>query len=545
MSPAPFDFKAPDYVSVFAERMRRLAWIREDPDTRLPPLKAWYRDHPADFIEDWGVTFDPRNADIGLPSTIPFKLFPKQREWVEWVMERWQSREPGITEKSRDCGISWLAVGLSATICLFRDGVSIGFGSRKEEYVDKLGDPKSLFFKLRMFLSGLPPEFLGGWNVKTDAPHMRIMFPGTGSNITGEAGDNIGRGDRKTIYFVDESAHLERPLLVDASLSATTNCRIDMSSVNGRGNPFEIKRHGGKIPVFIFDWRDDPRKDQAWYDKKADELDPVTLAQEVDRDYSASAEGVLIPSAWVQAAVDAHLKLGIAPSGARRGALDVADEGKDLNAYSGVDGWLLELIEEWSGKGDDIYGTVLRAFALTEQLGYPGFKYDADGLGVGVRGDSRIINAGRATEGRPILDVQPFKGSLTGEGMFEADKPVDGLPPGSDGKPIKNKDYFANEKAKAWWGLRRRFQATFRAVTASAPYNPDDLISISSKIPMLTKLSGELSQPTYSLNNAGKIMVDKAPEGGKSPNLADSVMIAYSRTARAPMRINPEAVKTI
>jgi hypothetical protein len=33
------------------------------------------------------------------------------------------------------------------------------------------------------------------------------------------------------------------------------------------------------------------------------------LAQEVDIDYAASVEGVLIPSAWVQAAVDAHIKL--------------------------------------------------------------------------------------------------------------------------------------------------------------------------------------------------------------------------------------------
>ncbi len=37
----------------------------------------------------------------------------------------------------------------------------------------------------------------------------------------------------------------------------------------------------GKVPVFVFDWRDDPRKDQAWYDKQRINLDPVVLAQEV------------------------------------------------------------------------------------------------------------------------------------------------------------------------------------------------------------------------------------------------------------------------
>jgi hypothetical protein len=35
----------------------------------------------------------------------------------------------------------------------------------------------------------------------------------------------------------------------------------------------------------------------------------------------------------------------------------------------------------------------------------------------------------------------------------------------------------------------------------------------------------ELSQPTYSLDTTGKIVVDKAPEGARSPNRADAVMI--------------------
>ncbi len=529
-----FDWKAPDYVPVIAARMRRLAWIREDPDARLPPLRAYYRQNPAAFINDWGVTFDPRNADIGLPTSIPFVLFPRQVEWVSWVMEHWQGRKPGLTEKSRDCGISWLAVALACTLCLFNDGITIGFGSRKEEYVDKLDSPKSLFFKARMFLKFLPPEFLDGWNRKTDAPHMLLKFPATGSHIAGEAGDGIGRGDRASIYFVDESAFLERPQLVEASLSQTTNCRIDVSSVNGRGNPFEVKRHSGKIDVFVFDWRDDPRKDEAWYAKQEEELDPVTLAQEVNRDYSASSEGVLIPSAWVQSAINACAKLGIAPTGARVGGFDVADEGKDNLAFAGRHGPVLEHLEEWRGVGDDIFGSVQRVFSACDGLTYPGFLYDADGLGAGVRGDARVINEMRGKAGQRVLDVRPFRGS----GAVNN-------PEGEDEKGRKNADFFANQKAQAWWGLRQRFRATHRAVTASAPYNPDDIISISPDLPNLTKLSGELSQPTYSLNLAGKIVIDKAPEGSKSPNLADAVMIAYSRTSRVPMRVNPGAVGAI
>ncbi|EJJ0295938.1 TerL protein, partial [Salmonella enterica] len=59
-------------------------------------------------------------------------------------------------------------------------------------------------------------------------------------------------------------------------------------------------------------------------------------------------------------------------------------------------------------------------------------------------------------------------------------------------------------------------------------YNPDEIISISSTMESKDKLIIELSQPTYSINGVGKIVVDKQPDGTRSPNLADSVMISYA-----------------
>lgn len=520
--PFPFDFRNPDYVQVFEWRVERLQRIRKamaEPggENVLPRLKEYYRDHPAQFIQDFGMTFDPRNPERGLPTVIPFLLFPKQEEYIEWVMERWKAQEPGITEKSRDMGMSWVTVGLGATLCLFRQGIVVGYGSRKEEYVDKLGAPKSLFYKARMFVQALPKEFRGSWDKKRDAPHMRIMFPDTESIMTGEAGDGIGRGDRTSVYFVDESAHLERPELIDASLSATTNCRQDLSSVNGTANPFAIKRHSGKIAVFTFHWRDDPRKDDAWYQKQCDTLPAVVVAQEIDLNYAASVEGVVIPSAWVQAAVGAAIKLGIRPSGLRRGALDVADEGQDKNAFAGRYGFELEVLEEWSGKGDDIFGTTVKAHGLCDTHGYPRYLYDADGLGSGVRGDARVINEERTREGIREIQVEPFRGS----GAVED-------PKGEMVKERTNEDFFANAKAQSWWALRMRFLATYRAVVEGMAYNEADIISLPASLPLLARLTAELSQPTYLLNNAGKMLINKAPSGSKSPNLADAVMIAFS-----------------
>lgn len=535
--PIPWDFREPDYVAAFNHRLGVLQRLRQGDAQaradRLGMLFAFYRDNPIQFVIDWGCTFDPRLAAERKPAVLPFYLFPRQIEWMEWVLEMLRTGDPGINDKSRDIGASWLAVGLSCSLCLFRENFAIGFGSRKEEYVDKLDAPKALFYKARMFLRLVPPEFRRGWEERKHAPHMRIIFPSNGSVMTGEAGDNIGRGDRTSIYFVDEAAHLERPDLVEASLSATTNCRIDMSSVNGMTNPFAVKRHAFPArQVFTFHWRSDPRKDEAWYEKQKANLPAVVVAQEIDINYSASVTGLVIPSEWVQAAIDAHDKLGFASDGAKRGALDVADEGIDLNAFAAAYGSVLYYIDAWSGKGSDIYGTVERAFDVCDAEGLHEFRYDSDGLGAGARGDARKINEARLPKGlRPIV-ATPWRGSGA---VTNAEDPIPVASTDAKDKDERiNKDFFKNAKAQGWWELRVRFQRTFRAVTEGHKYDPADLISLSSRMPRVGELCAQLSQPTYSLNGAGQIVIDKQPEGAKSPNDADAVMILFAPGERKP-----------
>lgn len=79
-----------------------------------------------------------------------------------------------------------------------------------------------------------------------------------------------------------------------------------------------------------------------------------------------------------------------------------------------------------------------------------------------------------------------------------------------------------------------RFLRTHRLVErakageALGVFDPDELISLSSQLTELQALIVELSRPTWSAPN-GKVIVNKAPDGVPSPNLADAVMIAYSR----------------
>lgn len=288
------DWLKPDYAAVWQERADRLRRLRGQPEL-LGSVWEFYKSHPVEFISDWVCTYDPRHVEVGGEALTPFILFDKQAECVKWLVERWHGREDGVVEKSRDMGVSWICVAVALWMWLFHPGVVVGFGSRKEEYVDKIGDPKSLFWKIRTAIQYLPREFVPiGYDEKKHAPGMRIINPENNAVIVGEAGSNIGRGNRTSIYFKDESAFYEQPEQIEAALSQTSNCKIDVSTPNGVGNPFYRKRHSGRIRVFVFDWKDDPRKGGDWYEKQKAILDPVVLAQEVDRNYSASVSNAYI-----------------------------------------------------------------------------------------------------------------------------------------------------------------------------------------------------------------------------------------------------------
>jgi phage terminase large subunit len=376
------NWKNPDYTPIWTDRAKRLEKLRAD-SSLIPAIKTYYKENPVQFITDWGITVDPRNAEIGVETVVPFLLFDKQAEFVGWVIDRWRGREDGLAEKSRDMGVSWLCVAIASWMYLFQEGAIVGFGSRKEEYVDKIGDPKSLFWKVRQFISYLPKEFQPvGYDERKHASHMRIVNPENGAVIAGEAGDNIGRGNRTSIYFKDESAFYEHPDAIDAALSQTSNCKIDVSTPNGAGNPFYRKRHGGKIKVFVFDWRDDPRKDEQWYLRQCEALDPVIVAQEIDRNYEASITDAFIPASIVEAATRRG-KADIEALGPVQYGLDVARFGDDKTVLTCRRGRVVYWQEMW-GKTDteDTTGRVkslIDGFMKPDQI-----AIDVIGVGAGV-----------------------------------------------------------------------------------------------------------------------------------------------------------------
>ena len=524
----------PNYAYVFAWRQQQLLKLRKNPNL-LAGAKAYYRaGHAVEFINDWVDTYDPRNAGTGLPAHMPFVLFERQEQMVQFLLCCLTDEEGGLIEKARDVGATWICAAFSVWLWLFEPGAAVGWGSRKEQLVDKIGDPDSIFEKMRMIVRNLPREFLpAGLRESDHMTYMKFINPETGATITGEAGDNIGRGGRKLIYFKDESAHYERPEKIEAALADNTRVQIDISSVNGLGNVFHRRREAGidwepgkKMPkgktrVFVMDWRDHPAKTQEWYNtrrqKAADDGLLHVFAQEVDRNYAASVEGLIIPAEWVAAAIDAHKKLKFDDSGAWVGALDVADGGGDRNAFAARKGVILQSLAEWGER--DTGATARRAIQHCEGKLPIKVQYDCIGVGAGVKAETNRLNE----EGLMPKGIR-FIPWDAGSAPQDKDKPV--VPKDKD-SPL-NGDFYMNLKAQGWWELRRRFERTYRAITEKGfTWAPDDLISIPSDLPMLRLLQKELSQPTASKSARLKLVVDKTPEGTRSPNLADAVMMCF------------------
>ena len=541
----------PDYTSEYVKRQERLLALRKDPNL-LAGADAYYAkpEHAAEWIEHWCVTYDPRNAGTAIPTKMPFVLFPKQREMVQFLLECLQAETNGLIEKSRDMGATWICGAVSVWLWKYWHGAAVGWGSKDQDLVDKIGDPDSIMEKIRIIIRFLPREFWPKGFSEKNMSFMRIVNPENGATITGDCGDNIGRGGRKLIYFKDESAHYVHPDLIEAALGDNTRVQIDISSVNGPGNVFHRKREKGvewipgepvkkgRVNVFVLDWRDHPAKTQEWYETRLQEAEDNGLAhvfaQEVDRNYTAALDGVVIPGKWVKAAIDAHVKLGFDDSGAWCAGLDVADEGLDTNAIALRKGVILKHVEEWGER--DTGKTTRRAVGVCEGRGGMDVEYDCIGVGSGVKAEAnRLVEEGLMPKN---LRFVPWNAGRSGVALEDPD----GRVVEHDRNSPTNKEFFANLKAQAWWSLRRRFELTYRAINEPGfTWNADDLISLPSDLPLLRKIEKELSQPTMGKSATMKTMINKKPDGTKSPNVADAIVECYFPVdARSPIQISNE-----
>lgn len=236
----------------------------------------------------------------------------------------------------------------------------------------------------------------------------------------------------------------------------------------------------------------------------------------------ADSELAIIKPSWIEAAIDAHEKLGFSAAGRRILGFDVADEGDDANATVLRHGSVVTDMQQW--RGQDVIYSADKVYLYAQEQNIDRIVYDNIGVGAGVKAQFR----------RKSGKVQTL-GFNAGGAVYKPDAKY------TDDK--KNRDMFANIKAQAWWMVRDRFYKTWRAVHHGDSYPEDQLISLSSSLHELEYLTAELSRPQVDYDQNGRVKVeskkDMKKRGIPSPNRADALVMAFA-PVQGGLNINPK-----
>ena len=236
----------------------------------------------------------------------------------------------------------------------------------------------------------------------------------------------------------------------------------------------------------------------------------------------ADSELAIIKPSWIEAAIDAHEKLGFSAAGRRILGFDVADEGDDANATVLRHGSVVTDMRQW--RGQDVIYSADKVYLYAQEQNIDRIVYDNIGVGAGVKAQFRRKNG----------KVQTL-GFNAGGAVYKPDAKY------TDDK--KNRDMFANIKAQAWWMVRDRFYKTWRAVHHGDSYPEDQLISLSGSLHELDYLTAELSRPQVDYDQNGRVKAeskkDMKKRGIPSPNRADALVMAFA-PVQGGLNINPK-----
>lgn len=256
--------------------------------------------------------------------------------------------------------------------------------------------------------------------------------------------------------------------------------------------------------------------------------------------YNDSVENSLIIAEWFDACIDAHLKLGFEPLGAKVVSFDPSDQDGDPKAYVLRHGSVILDADEYT-KGDTNEGCRW-ATGRAIQDGADYFTWDCDGLGAALN-----EQVSRAFSEKDVRIAQ-FKGSETPDNPDEVYQPAVRAPVENQ---KTNKETMRNKRAQYYSELRDRAYRTYRAVVHHEFHDPDKLISFSSNITMLNKLRAELCRMPIKPRSDGLVeLYTKKELRDKfkfvSPNLGDgSMMCLRYKSIHQPQVVIPKPLGTM
>lgn len=229
----------------------------------------------------------------------PFILYGVQERAAQSLLSA-LGKEDRLVEKSRDMGATWLILAVFVWLFIFRSDQSFLVGSRKQEFVDKTGDPKCLFWKIDFLLARLPwwmrPPIL-------DKVHRRmnhIENPLNGSVIDGEStNENFGAGDRRTAVLLDEFALVDLGYSILSAVGDVADCVFYNSApgpAGASGAFFDVRQKmAAETPdrLIRLHWSEHPLKRRGLYTSRDGVLEVLDQGYRFPAGYRFILDGKL------------------------------------------------------------------------------------------------------------------------------------------------------------------------------------------------------------------------------------------------------------
>lgn len=299
-------------------------------------------------------------------------------------------------------------------------------------------------------------------------------------------------------------------------------------------------------------------EDNPWF--KYDE----SLQQELDKDRQKVTRGIMsqarfdgmwygkfnddvassvIKEDWFKACIDAHIKLGIEPLGAKVAACDPSDTGLDPCGYAARHNIVFTDIDEI--EADNGNRKMDEACKRAIAYGADAFGYDADGLGATLRDNVSKSFKGKNTH------IYAYKGSSEiHEPKAEFKSETAQLT--NKKEVLLNEDVLYNKKAQNTIAIAERIFRTWEAVVEGKYHDPDTLISFATynketktgiKPAMLEKLKAEACKTPIKPSDRVRFYTKEElrkgiamPDGSRlkipSPNLFDACVVSLDKDAR-------------
>ena len=254
---------------------KEMLYLGSESDTQADQLWTMCGQDILFYINTFCWCYSPKDKPGENPVT-PFITYEEfQDDAMMNICDCIVSGEDFVMPKSRDMGASWMGLTVFEWFWKFREHQSFLLISRNEDYVDKSGNSKALFWKID-FLHQYQPNWLlptGRWLGSKD-PNRKMLHLGNADNhsaIDGESttGD-AGRGDRRTAMFIDEHAAfpLDDGFKVLRASRDTTSCRGFNSTPQGANNAFSEVVHETAARHIRLHWSSHPLKNKGLYSVK-------------------------------------------------------------------------------------------------------------------------------------------------------------------------------------------------------------------------------------------------------------------------------------